>query len=66
MGKAWTVQLMENLLIVGSVADNAFVEDIAQHLRQNEDYSDLIALKSYLNREFCPRFISDEKDIDRV
>jgi len=57
---------MENLLIVGSVADNAFVEDIAQHLRQNEDYSDLIALKSYLNREFCPRFISDEKDIDRV
>jgi len=53
-------------LIVGSVADNPFVEDIAQHLRQHEDYSDLISLKSYLNREFCPRFIIDEWDDAKV
>ncbi|MGI9256709.1 MAG: ribose-phosphate diphosphokinase [Salinispira sp.] len=50
----------ESLIIVGTIADNPFVADIAQHLNQAMDYSDLISLKSFSNREFCPRFIVDE------
>ena len=57
---------MRNFIIVGSVADNPFVEDIAHYLRQHEDYLDLISLKSFLNNEFCPRFIIDEQDWERI
>ena len=57
---------MQNLIIVGSVADNPFVEDLAHYLSQHEDYSDLISLKSFLNDEFCPRFIIDERDWEHI
>ncbi|MBN1646965.1 MAG: ribose-phosphate pyrophosphokinase [Spirochaetales bacterium] len=57
---------MNKLVIVGSISDNPFVEDIAHHLQQREDYSDLISLKSFLNREFCPRFIIEEKREDNI
>ena len=54
------------LLIVGSIADNSFVADIAQHLNQAMDYSDLISLKRFLNKEFCPRFIVDESNWENI
>lgn len=57
---------MENVIIVGCVADNPFVEDMAQFLCQKEDYSDLISLKNFLNTEFCPRFIVNEEDWDNI
>ena len=57
---------MNELVIIGSISDNPFVEDIAHHLKQREDYSDLISLKSFLNGEFCPRFIIDEKLEDNI
>jgi ribose-phosphate pyrophosphokinase len=57
---------MDNLIIVGNVADNPFVEDIAHQFNQGEDYSDLISLKSFLNGEFCPRFIVDESDWENI
>ncbi|MFP4267664.1 MAG: ribose-phosphate diphosphokinase [Spirochaetaceae bacterium] len=57
---------MENMIIIGSVADNPVVEDVGHHLRQEEDYSDLISLKSFLNTEFCPRFIIDEENWDNI
>lgn len=57
---------MENVIIIGSVADNPVVEDVAHHLRQHEDYSDLVSLKSFLNTEFCPRFIIDEENWDNI
>src|SRR6056297_138416 len=57
---------MDNVIIVGSVADNPVVEDVAHHLRQHEDYSDLISLKSFLNTEFCPRCIIDEENWDNI
>ncbi len=57
---------MHNLIIVGTVADNPFVEDIAHYMNQHEDYSDLISLKSFLNDEFCPRYIIDEMDWDKI
>ena len=53
---------MKNLIIVGSVADNPFVVDVAHQFHQEEDYSDLISLKDFTNTEFCPRFILDEED----
>jgi len=58
--------LIEDLVIVGNVADNAFVDDISHHMRQIENYSDLISLKSFLNREFCPRFIIDEENWQNI
>lgn len=57
---------MKNVVIVGNVADNPFVEDIAHHLTQHIDYSDMISLKTFLNSEFCPRFILDEDNWDNV
>ncbi|KGE71462.1 ribose-phosphate diphosphokinase [Spirochaeta lutea] len=57
---------MDNLIIVGNIADNPFVADIAQHLSQSMHYSDLISLKSFLNNEFCPRFIVDEDSWENI
>lgn len=57
---------MKDVVIIGSVADNPFVEDIAHHLQQRIDYSDLVSLKTFHNSEFCPRFIIDEESLDRV
>ncbi len=57
---------MQNLFIVGNTADNPFVDDIARHMQQREDYSDLISLKNFLNTEFCPRFLVDESDYRNI
>lgn len=57
---------MDKLIIVGNIADNPFVADIAQHMKQEMEYSDLISLKSYLNNEFCPRFIVDEESWENI
>ena len=54
--------MKKDLIIVGNVADNPFVTDIAHFFHQEEDYSDLISLKDFSNSEFCPRFIVDEDD----
>ncbi|ADK80566.1 ribose-phosphate diphosphokinase [Sediminispirochaeta smaragdinae] len=56
---------MQNVVIVGTVADNPVVEDVAHHLQQHEDYSDLISLKSFVNTEFCPRFIISDRSNDQ-
>ena len=57
---------MSKILIVGSVADSPFAQDIAHYLNQQEHYSDLISLKSFLNTEFCPRFIVDENSWENI
>ncbi|HBO42006.1 MAG TPA: ribose-phosphate pyrophosphokinase [Spirochaetaceae bacterium] len=57
---------MDNVVIIGNVADNSFVEDIAHHLNQSIDYSDLVSLKTLHNSEFCPRFIIDEDNWDNI
>ena len=57
---------MEDLIIVGSASENTFVEDIAHHLNQHEDYLDIISLKTFLNSEFCPRFIIDEHNTETI
>lgn len=40
--------------------------DIAQHMHQDEHYSDLISLKTFLNTEFCPRFLVDEDSWENI
>ena len=57
---------MEDIVIVGSVADNPVAEDIAHFMGQHDDYQDLISLKSFLNTEFCPRFITTARDPGNV
>lgn len=57
---------MKGVIVVANVADNPVAEDIAHYLRQYEDYQDLISLKSFLNSEFCPRFISDNNDMSDI
>ncbi len=57
---------MKEIVIVGSVADNPVAEDIAHYMGQQEDYQDHISLKSFLNTEFCPRFITGSRDLGNV
>jgi ribose-phosphate pyrophosphokinase len=57
---------MRNLTIVGSVSDDAQAQEIADRCGQKLDVSDIISLKEFTNTEFCPRFISDEKDPGEV
>jgi len=57
---------MKDIVIVGSVADNPVAEDIAHYMGQQDDYQDLISLKSFLNTEFCPRFITTVRDTGNV
>jgi ribose-phosphate pyrophosphokinase len=57
---------MSPVIIVGDVAEDPFAIDVAHSFGQPADLSDIIALKNFSNGEFCPRFISDEHDLDRV
>ncbi|MEA1911313.1 MAG: ribose-phosphate diphosphokinase [Spirochaetota bacterium] len=57
---------MKDIVVVGSVADNPIAEDIAHFMGQHDDYQDLISLKSFLNTEFCPRFITTKRNSDNV
>ncbi len=57
---------MKDVIVIANSADNPIAEDIAHYLRQYEDYQDLISLKSFLNSEFCPRFISDARDMENI
>ena len=54
------------MLIVGSVSDDPFAIDVAHFFGQQEEISDVVSLKRFANTEFCPRFISDENDLDRI
>lgn len=55
-----------NVVIIGNTSDSPFAIDIAHYFGQVVDISDIIALKDFQNTEFCPRFISDENDLDHV
>ncbi len=57
---------MGKLIIVGNIADSPFAADIGFHLGQREHYSDIVSLKSFLNDEFCPRFIVDEESMENI
>ena len=52
--------------VVGNSSDDPFAIDVAYTLGQQEDVADVISLKRFGNKEFCPRFISDEGDFDEI
>jgi ribose-phosphate pyrophosphokinase len=53
-------------IVVGGVADDPFAIDVAHFMGQQAEISDLIAYKTFANSEFCPRFIVNEDDLERV
>ena len=57
---------MSNFVVIGNVSDDPFAIDIGYMCGQAQEISDLISLKVYANSEFCPRFISDEHDLDHI
>ncbi len=54
------------LLIIGTESDNPFAIDIAVFCGQETDIADVMSLKTFANTEFCPRFISDERDMREI
>ncbi|EAR11265.1 ribose-phosphate diphosphokinase [Reinekea blandensis] len=55
-----------NVVVVSNSSDNPFAIDIAYALGQLEEIDDIISMKQFMNSEFCPRFISDENDMDNI
>jgi ribose-phosphate pyrophosphokinase len=53
-------------IIISNVADDPFAIDIGHMCGQAQDIADLISLKVYANTEFCPRYISDENDLEHI
>ena len=51
------------ILITGTESDDPFAIDIGVSCGQVTDIADILSLKTFANTEFCPRFISDEKDL---
>ena len=58
--------MTDRIIVTGNTSDNPFAIDIAQHLGLREDISDMVALKTYANSEFCPRYISDPEDLGGI
>jgi ribose-phosphate pyrophosphokinase len=57
---------LNDLIIIGNVSDDPFAIDIGHMCSQQEEISDIISLKVYANTEFCPRFISDENEMEHI
>jgi len=57
---------MRDLIIISNVADDPFAIDIGHACGQSEDMADLIYLKTYTNTEFCPRYLTDDHDMNRI
>jgi ribose-phosphate pyrophosphokinase len=55
-----------DVIVVGNSSDDPFAIDVAFAVGQREDIADIISMKTYANGEFCPRFISDERDFSRI
>src|SRR6266542_1516636 len=58
--------IMQDFVILGNVSDDPFAIDIGHLCGQPREISDLISLKVFANTEFCPRFISDEHDLEHI
>ena len=54
------------VMVVSTVSDDPFGIDVAHFMGQTAEVPDLIGLKVFANTEFCPRFISDERDVENI
>jgi ribose-phosphate pyrophosphokinase len=50
---------VNNHIIVSNVSDAPFALGVGYAHSQQTDISDIIALKTFINNEFCPRFLQD-------
>jgi len=50
---------VKNYIIVSNVSDSSFALGVGYAHSQYIDISDIIALKTFINNEFCPRFLQD-------
>ena len=50
---------MNKHIIVSNVSDAPFALGVGYAHSQENDISDIIALKTFINNEFCPRFLQD-------
>ena len=57
---------MNNHLIVSNVSDASFAIGVAHACTQLVDISDMVSLKSFVNSEFCPRFMQDDVSEDTL
>ncbi len=55
-----------DITVVSTVSDDPFAIDVAHYLGMDTEIADQLSLKTFANSEFCPRFISDEGDLDRI
>ncbi len=55
-----------DVIVVGNSSDDPFAIDVAFAVGQAVDVADIISMKTFANTEFCPRFISDERDFSRI
>jgi ribose-phosphate pyrophosphokinase len=58
--------MLDKVIIVGNVSEDPFAIDVGHSFGQLSDISDQISLKSFANGEVCPRFISDEFDLESI
>lgn len=58
--------MVDDVIVVGVMSDDPLAGDIAHHMGQETEISDLVSYKDFANTEFCPRFISDESDFDHI
>jgi len=58
--------MSDGIVVTGTFTDDSFAMDVAQFLGLRGDIADEVSLKTYANSEFCPRYISDIEDLERV
>lgn len=56
----------QGVVLVGNASEDPFAIDLAYAMGQTVDIADLISLKVFANGEFCPRFISDERQLHDI
>ncbi|MCB1691382.1 MAG: ribose-phosphate pyrophosphokinase [Pseudomonadales bacterium] len=55
-----------DVVVVSNFSDDPFAIDVAFEVGQAEEIADIISMKTFANSEFCPRFISDERDLTKI
>ena len=58
--------MSDRFVVTGTFTDDSFAMDMAQYIGMREDISDTVSLKTYANTEFCPRYMLDPTDMEKV
>lgn len=58
--------MTDRFVVTGTFTDDPFAIDIAQYIGLREDISDTVSLKTFANSEFCPRYMLDMDDVEKI